>query len=437
MLLERNRLSETRKIAIYCRVSTEDQAENGYNLREQEKRINQYINAYSEDFPEERISYIDDGFSAKDLNRREMNMLLEDINDGIVSKVVIHNLDRLTRSMKDLIFLIELFEKKEVQLFSLKEKIDTKTAVGRFFVSVIILIAQWEREAISERTIRALDQSAYEGNYVHGRPPFGYRLEDKKLVINEHEASVIKQIYHMYLFDGDSMNQIMHYHGNNHREFGFNWTYDRIRIILTNEIYTGTYRNKRIIVEDHSPQIIDADLFNTVQVQMKNRNRRDSHAYIFRGLCIDHLTKKWLNQKSVVKTHKTYLYYENAKRKRINQDVIDEQLEPIINAYIKEQVMNTVFVKITTLKKRDQQLKELNHYFDIGYIDEDYYIEQTKKLNDKIENGESLVNDIFKNISKWQVMSNGQKRKFVLMNIQNIVVDCLLKQVLTVNFKKK
>lgn len=101
---------EVSKIAIYCRVSTDDQAENGYNLREQEKRTNQFINAYNEDFSEERVTYIDDGFSAKDLNRREMKMLLQDIKDNRISKVVIHNLDRLTRNMKDLIYLFELFE---------------------------------------------------------------------------------------------------------------------------------------------------------------------------------------------------------------------------------------------------------------------------------------------------------------------------------------
>ncbi|MDE8220744.1 recombinase family protein, partial [Erysipelothrix rhusiopathiae] len=197
-----------RKIAIYCRVSTDDQAENGYNLREQEKRIEQYISVYSDDFTEETIKYIDDGYSAKDLNRREMKLLLEDINEGLISKVVIHNLYRLTRSMKDLIYIIELFEEKEVQLYSLKEKIDTKTAIGRFFVSMIILIAQWEREAISERTVRGLDQSAYEGNYAHGRPPYGYDLINKKLVINKSEAKIVEEAYSLYIYEEYSMNLI-------------------------------------------------------------------------------------------------------------------------------------------------------------------------------------------------------------------------------------
>lgn len=72
-----------REIAIYCRVSTDDQVENGYNLREQEKRIEQYISVYSDDFTEETIKHINDGYSAKDLNRDEMKLLLEDINDGL------------------------------------------------------------------------------------------------------------------------------------------------------------------------------------------------------------------------------------------------------------------------------------------------------------------------------------------------------------------
>ncbi len=141
---------------------------------------------------------------------------------------------------------------------------------------MIILIDQWEREAISERTIRALDQSAYEGNYVHGRPPLGYRLVDKKLKIVESEAAIIRNIFDMYLFDGDSMNKILHYHGCKHRDLGFVWSYDRIRIILNNEIYTGLYSNKRIVIEDHSPQIISKDIFEKTKVMLKYKNKMES-----------------------------------------------------------------------------------------------------------------------------------------------------------------
>lgn len=110
---------------------------------------------------------------------------------------------------------------------------------------MIILIDQWEREAISERTIRALDQSAFEGNYVHVRAPLGYRLDNKKLVVQESEAEIIKNIFDMYLFDGYSINEIFHFHGSKYRDMGFVWSYDRIRIILDNELYTGWYYVKK------------------------------------------------------------------------------------------------------------------------------------------------------------------------------------------------
>lgn len=90
------------------------------------------------------------------LVRKELKRLLSDIRKGVVVKVIILNLDRLTRSIKDLMFLFEFFEECDVKLYSLKEKIDTESAAGRFFVSMIVLISQWERETISERTIRGV-----------------------------------------------------------------------------------------------------------------------------------------------------------------------------------------------------------------------------------------------------------------------------------------
>lgn len=429
--------NEKRNIAVYCRVSSDDQAENGYNLREQERRIDQYICAYADEFTEDTIKYIDDGFSAKDLNRREMIMLVQDIQDGLISKVIIHNLDRLTRSMKDLIYLIELFEKHDVQLFSLKEKIDTKTAIGRFFVSMIILIAQWEREAISERTIRAMDQSAYEGNWVHGKAPFGYDLIDKKLVINEREASIIKQVYHMFQFNNDSMSKIQHYHGNHHRDFGFVWSHDRIKNMLTNEIYTGVYKNKRIRIENHSPKIINTELFNMVQSSLEYRNRRDSHNYLYKSLCVDNNTGEFLKHKSVVKATQTYLYYENNKNTRINQEAISEQIGLHIDLYIEELIREDIKSKVSTLNRRDRRISELDYYFEIGIIDHAYYVDSKQELLENIKNKEQSIRDILSNRRRWISMSEGQKKRFLIMNVKEVKIDMKDKKIIKIIFKQR
>ncbi|MDE8293062.1 recombinase family protein, partial [Erysipelothrix rhusiopathiae] len=363
-----------RKIAIYCRVSTDDQAENGYNLREQEKRIEQYISVYSDDFTEETIKYIDDGYSAKDLNRREMKLLLEDINEGLISKVVIHNLYRLTRSMKDLIYIIELFEEKEVQLYSLKEKIDTKTAIGRFFVSMIILIAQWEREAISERTVRGLDQSAYEGNYAHGRPPYGYDLINKKLVINKSEAKIVEEAYSLYIYEEYSMNLISIVFRDKYPCERYKWSQDRIRNLFSNPIYYGLYTNKRLNIKNHSPAIMTEETYLSAQRIMNQHTHNIKFKYKFKGKCTD-MGGVRLTAKCTKKENKIYLYYRNKEGKNINQELVDKQLAPFIDDYINEIKEKSLKNGIVTLNRYDRKIYTLNKALSLGLISVEKYME--------------------------------------------------------------
>ena len=126
---------------------------------------------FPEEYPEGTVvrNYVDEGESAWSLNRKEMIRLIVDVSNGEIDVIIVHNLDRLTRRLKDLIHLLELFQVAEVSLVSIKEKIETETAMGRFFIIIIILIAQWELETISERTKRGMDRSAKEGNYTKER----------------------------------------------------------------------------------------------------------------------------------------------------------------------------------------------------------------------------------------------------------------------------
>ncbi|MDE8127537.1 recombinase family protein [Erysipelothrix rhusiopathiae] len=420
-----------RKIAIYCRVSTDDQAENGYNLREQEKRIEQYISVYADDFTENTIKYIDDGYSAKDLNRREMKLLIEDINNGLISKIVIHNLDRLTRSMKDLIYLIELFEKKEVQLYSLKEKIDTKTAIGRFFVSMIILIAQWEREAISERTVRGLDQSSYEGNYVHGSPPFGYDLIDKKLVINSHESTIVEEAFMLYIYEDLSMNLISLMFREKYSNERYNWTQDRIRNIFNNPIYYGKYQNKRIEIENHSPAIVSKYIHDLANRKMRERRYKTKNSYKYNGKCVDTEGTK-LSAKSTNKPNKTYLYYRNNLGKSINQDLIDNELGNYINKYISELRLATMKNSIMTLGRYDRKIAQVKKALDLGLISVNKFIEIRDEIHILIKNKETLIpNDILE-ITYWEEMDSKQRQLFIDKNIKRIVIDMNLKKIVKV-----
>jgi DNA invertase Pin-like site-specific DNA recombinase len=153
-------------------VSTDRQAERGVSLEAQEAKIRAMATVQGTDLTE---VIVDGGESAKSMNRPGMQKVLALVNSGSVHAVVVAKLDRLTRSVKDLCSLLELFEKRKVALISVAESLDTGSAAGRLVITIMGAVSQWEREAIAERTRDALRQKKATGLRV-GNIPFGYRL---------------------------------------------------------------------------------------------------------------------------------------------------------------------------------------------------------------------------------------------------------------------
>jgi DNA invertase Pin-like site-specific DNA recombinase len=156
----------------YIRVSTDRQAERGVSLEAQEAKIRAMATVQGA-YLQEII--VDGGESAKTMNRPGLQKLLALVAAGKVQTVVVAKLDRLTRSVKDLCSLLELFEKRRVALVSVAESLDTGSAAGRLVITIMGAVSQWEREAIAERTRDALRQKKSTGLRV-GNIPFGSRL---------------------------------------------------------------------------------------------------------------------------------------------------------------------------------------------------------------------------------------------------------------------
>jgi site-specific DNA recombinase len=156
----------------YVRVSTDRQAELGVSLDAQEAKIRAMATVQSAELLE---VIVDGGESAKSLNRPGVERLLSLVNGGKVDAVIVAKLDRLTRSVKDLCGLLELFEKRKVALISVAESLDTGSAAGRLVLTIMGAVSQWEREAIGERTRDALRHKRSQGRRV-GNIAFGSRL---------------------------------------------------------------------------------------------------------------------------------------------------------------------------------------------------------------------------------------------------------------------
>jgi DNA invertase Pin-like site-specific DNA recombinase len=179
----------------YVRVSTDRQAEQGVSLEAQEAKIRAMATVQGAELLD---VIIDGGESAKNLNRPGLQRLLTFVDSGRVEAVIVAKLDRLTRSVKDLCSLLELFEKRGVALISVAESLDTASAAGRLVITIMAAVSQWEREAIGERTRDALRHKRTSGERV-GNIRFGFRLspDGKHVEPDPGEQGVLTEIRHL------------------------------------------------------------------------------------------------------------------------------------------------------------------------------------------------------------------------------------------------
>jgi site-specific DNA recombinase len=258
------------KVAIYVRVSTDEQAKEGFSIPAQRERLRAFCESQGWEIVQE---YIEEGWSAKDLDRPQMQRLLKDIKKGNIDIVLVYRLDRLTRSVLDLYLLLQTFEKYNVAFRSATEVYDTSTAMGRLFITLVAALAQWERENLAERVKFGIEQMIDEGKKPGGHSPYGYKFDkDFNCTIIEDEANVVRMIYRMYC-DGYGYRSI----ADRLNELGIKpriakeWNHNSVRDILTNDIYIGTYRWGNKVVLNNHPPIISETLFRKVQNEKEKR----------------------------------------------------------------------------------------------------------------------------------------------------------------------
>lgn len=361
---------DNRGVAIYARVSTREQSELGYSVRDQETKCMKYIEYIDEENTiTSCLKYLDEGQSAKSLDRKQMKKLIIDIKSNKIKVVIIHNLDRITRKMKDFIYLIELFEEYNVELVSLREKLETNSAMGRFLVGIIILIAEWEADTISERTMRGIDRSAQEGNYsISSEVPLGFKKQDKKLVIDPETSKVIEYIFEMISSNKYTVNGLVRHMEKEYNSIGVKWSERKLRKIVKNKLYIGTFENKRISIENHSPAIISKEIWEMANNVVKGRSRNAKYVYIFREriLCAD--CNYPMKAEPGTSSNSTMYYYYRCKKcnARISEIRLQEYLKYELNQYVRR------YYRDKAVGSANQELmkikKKLTAYYKINDI---------------------------------------------------------------------
>jgi len=273
------------RVAIYTRVSSQEQVDNGTSLESQAEQLEAFCKGQKWEIFNQ---YTDPGFSGKDDKRPGLESLRRDAKAGYFEKVIVWRLDRLARNLRLILGIEAELREQNVAVFSMKEMVDTSTSIGRTVFQVLGLTAEWERDSIIERTKTGHLQRIKEGCWANGPAPYGYdyNKDTKHLVINENEAPIIGKIYDQYA-SGKSLstiaNQLNKELVHPRSKTGRGWHSTGIRQVLINPAYKGeAIVNRHCHIGDINkvdlskaikiviPPIVSEDRWNIAQSRLEN-----------------------------------------------------------------------------------------------------------------------------------------------------------------------
>lgn len=270
-------------VDLYIRVSTTDQADEGYSVGEQEARLRSYCQAYGYII---NAVHIDPGFSGATLERPGIKNVIKDVRSGKCKKVIVWKLDRLSRSQKDTLVLLEdVFLANNCNFVSLTENFDTSTPLGRCIVGILSAFAQMERENLKIRTAMGRVARIKQGHFHGSHAPVGYKFiaGSNDLIVDQYAAKLVREVFQRFLA-GQSINSISKYmietYGDNLYDWGRNTA---IRRILGNPVYMGRVTHGEEIFQGlHEPLISETDWY-LVAAMLEHNKKMDKRTYAYKA----------------------------------------------------------------------------------------------------------------------------------------------------------
>ena len=465
-------MEEKRIAGIYTRVSTEDQAREGFSLGEQEEKLKEYYK-----FKEYEIYkiYKDAGISAKIDKRPAYQEMMQDVKDGKINVIVAFKLDRITRSVFDIEKLMKFVNDYECDIDCMADESNTTTSNGRMVMRIMTSVSQNEIEKCSERTKFGMAGAIKQG-HIPNKAPLGYTRDEKKLVPDPLTNDIPIRIFNLYL-EGNSHQKIANIL-NKEKVLGkTNWLDSTIQKILTNEVYKGDFvHGKRTkhptYYENVVEPLVSKETWENCQYQ-KQRNARHyerTATYLFTNKLKCSKCGCFLGGKATKKKNETrYFYYKCEKCKTyyteekvedllldsfIELQRYDELLNEYYTPFIKSKLHNNMKDYEKELKELDKQLDRINTAYIKGVTKLDYFEREVKQiefrkeeLNRKIEEQKQYDNlsftlddliifedkqtiDLYSNpsnllsiISNWIVLSRKEKQKFLSHYIDDVELE--------------
>ncbi len=453
--MENNKIA-TEEVALYVRVSTEEQAINGDSLRTQREELTKY--ALKNGFHIYGI-YEDDGFSATNLKRPALQRLLKDVEQNKINRILITKLDRLSRGVRNYYKVLDVLDEHGVFWQTIFEKYDSSTASGRLHINIMLSVAENESAQTSER-IRSVFKTKVESKeLISGKIPIGLKRQDKKLVVDEDKKQVVLDAFQFYK-ETTSAYQTFQNLDLKYPELQLN--YMRVYRMLTNKLYIGIKTTRYGDVENFCPAIIDKIEFdNTQRLLSKNARKpsfENSGGYIFQGLLKCAECGYTLGGKFYSKNPESSKYYYICKRHHLslkcscgtnfNEVKVEEKLLKEFNKQLKKYIYNYEYKEkhskkidmtkeINSIENKLSKLKDLyiRDLIRIEDYEKDYkeYVSQLDKLYAQQERKETNIPDANLEALKsflnsdfnliYNSLSRIEKRRIWLSVIDYIVID--------------
>lgn len=438
--------------AVYIRVSTEDQAREGFSLGEQKEKLLQLcaFKGY-----EVFKIYEDAGISAKDMEHRPaFQEMLSDMKKGKINYIVAYKLDRVTRSVRDLEELISVLEQYNCFLVCDRDDVNTSTANGRFFVRMLTVLSQLEIEIVSERTKFGLN-GAIKSGHLPGVLALGYKKDgNKKTIIDETTKPVIERIFKMYL-EGKSFQQISNIFNEEELLKPKKWKDTTIQKIIDNKIYMGDYeqfkriaKNKQIepvVYMNVVEPIISRAMWEECQHQ-KEKNQRTytrDRVYLFFQKIKCPTCGRIMKCKGSGGKKKKYMYYTCEKcHLNFREDKIEELLSNFIYDMVEyDMAVKKYFLPILAdhkpiktedidkeIRQLEKQKERIKKAYMSGIVEMEDFSEDYKLIEDKLEILEQKKNESLDldnmTFSPQQLMADRdiERETMIRLDILNSVV---------------
>lgn len=265
------------RVALYIRVSTNQQAKDGDSIPAQLAALREYVDRHENYL--NAGEYIDDGVSGTKNDREELQRLLDDVKNDKIDKIIFVKLDRWFRSIKHYINTQDILEKHNCNWLAIWEPIyDSSTPQGRMIINTMVNLAQFEAENTGSRIRQVFEYKAQQGEVLSGRVPFGYQITDKHLTIDPAAAPVVRAIFDEYA-RSNSLADAVRLAG----DLGRLTDCRSIKRLLRNRKYMGEFRGN----VNYCPAIIDKATFDAVQIALsRNVKKSQKRTYIFSGLLV-------------------------------------------------------------------------------------------------------------------------------------------------------